>query len=66
MQIPAELTKDEAKLRADAAAVVAAARLDEGEAKSWLALNWKPAVAIAVSFSIVFVFIGIKIGELHR
>lgn len=67
MNLPKELSADEAKLRAAAAAALANAsadaRADEALAKTWLQANVFPALAIAVSFLVLGLAIGVKIGE---
>lgn len=63
MNIPAELSADETKLKAAAAAALATAIADEQLAKSWLHSNFVPAVAIAIAFLIVGLAIGVKLGK---
>lgn len=65
MNLP-ELANDEAKVRAAAAAAIADARADEQLAKTWLQANWVPAVAIAVSFLIVGLAIGVKLAHVLK
>jgi hypothetical protein len=68
MNIPAELSTDETKLKAAAAAALASARADaiadEGLAKTWLHANLGPAIAIAIGFLVLGIAIGAAIA--HR
>jgi hypothetical protein len=63
MQPSNDLAKDKAAVEGQVNADIAAAEKIETETKSWFAANAKQAIAIAAAFSIVFLIVGVKIGE---